>query len=177
MHNFSFSPTEIIICTRSNDGILRGSEAKSTHITISYISRVHVVILVNHNQNTVLTDNSSLLGYDILSIGKCSSTFRRNWLPSFLRPRDQEPPFFLCKIHPLVIYHIKTGISAAVCHNRFYKFYYYQSFYLPTDTQKSCFKRILKFTLKQLLHVSVQSPSSVSVLFELAKVIVIKIIS
>jgi len=50
-------------------------------------------------------------------------------------------------------------------------------FYLPTDTQKSCFKRILKFTLTQLLHVSVQSPSSGSVLFELAKVIVIKIIS
>jgi len=30
-------------------------------------------------------------------------------------------------------------------------------FYLPTDTQKSCFKRILKFTLKQLLHAAVQS--------------------
>jgi len=28
-------------------------------------------------------------------------------------------------------------------------------FYLPTDAQKSCFKRMLKFTLKQLLHVSV----------------------
>jgi hypothetical protein len=38
-------------------------------------------------------------------------------------------------------------------------------------------KIILKFTLKQLLHVSVQSPSSGGVLFELAKVIVIKIIS
>jgi hypothetical protein len=50
-------------------------------------------------------------------------------------------------------------------------------FYLPSDAQKSCFKRILKFTLKQRLHVSVQSPSSGSVLFELAKVIVIKIIS
>jgi hypothetical protein len=50
-------------------------------------------------------------------------------------------------------------------------------FYLPTDAQYSCFKRILKFTLKQLLHVAVQSPSSGSVLFELAKVIVIKIIS
>jgi hypothetical protein len=34
----------------------------------------------------------------------------------------------------------------------------YQSFYLPTDTQESCFKIILKFTLKQLLHVSMQSP-------------------
>ena len=42
---------------------------------------------------------------------------------------------------------------------------------------RGAFKRILKFTLKQLLHVSVQSPSSGSVLFELAKVIVIKIIS
>ena len=50
-------------------------------------------------------------------------------------------------------------------------------FYLPTDAQKSCFKRILKFTVKQLLHISVQSPSSGSVLFELAEVIVIKIIS
>jgi len=49
-------------------------------------------------------------------------------------------------------------------------------FYLPTDAQKSCFKRILKFTLKKL-HVSLQSPSSGSVSFELAKVIVIKIIS
>jgi len=48
--------------------------------------------------------------------------------------------------------------------------------YLPTDAQYSCFKTILKFTLKQL-HVSVQSASSGSVLFELAKVIVIKIIS
>jgi hypothetical protein len=48
-------------------------------------------------------------------------------------------------------------------------------FYLSTDTQYSCFKRILKFTLKRLLHVSVQSPSSGGVLFGLAKVIVIKI--
>jgi hypothetical protein len=37
-------------------------------------------------------------------------------------------------------------------------------------------KRILKFTLKQLLHVSVQL-SSGSVLFELAKVTVVKIIN
>jgi len=50
-------------------------------------------------------------------------------------------------------------------------------FYLPTDAQYSCFKRILKFTLKQLLHVSVQLPSSGSVLFELDKVIVIKKVS
>ena len=50
-------------------------------------------------------------------------------------------------------------------------------FYLQTDALKSCFKRILKFTLKQLLHVPVQSPSTGRLLFELAKVIVIKIIS
>ena len=31
-------------------------------------------------------------------------------------------------------------------------------FYLPTDEQQSCFNRILKFTLKQLLHVSVRLP-------------------
>jgi hypothetical protein len=43
--------------------------------------------------------------------------------------------------------------------------------YLPTDAQYSGFKRILKFTLKQLLHVSVQSQSSGSALFELAKVL------
>jgi hypothetical protein len=36
-------------------------------------------------------------------------------------------------------------------------------------------KRILKFTLKQLLHVLVQSPSSGSVLFELAEVTAVKI--
>jgi hypothetical protein len=49
--------------------------------------------------------------------------------------------------------------------------------YLPTDAPKSCFKRILKFTLKQFLHVLVESPSSGSVIFELAKDTVIKIIS
>jgi hypothetical protein len=49
--------------------------------------------------------------------------------------------------------------------------------YLPTDAQENCLKRILKFTLKQLLHVSVQSLSSGSTLFELAKVTVVKIIN
>jgi hypothetical protein len=37
-------------------------------------------------------------------------------------------------------------------------------------------KKVLKFTLKQLLHVSVQSPSSGSALFEFAKIKVVKII-
>ena len=53
---------------------------------------------------------------------------------------------------------------------------YYQSFYLPTDAQNNCFKRILKFTLKQLQHVSVLSPSSGSVQFEFAKVTFVKIV-
>jgi len=38
-------------------------------------------------------------------------------------------------------------------------------------------KKILKLTLIQLLHVSVQSPSSGRALFELDKVIVVKIIN
>jgi hypothetical protein len=43
--------------------------------------------------------------------------------------------------------------------------------------KKFAFKGVLKFTLKQLQHVSVKSPSSGSALFELAKVTVVKIIS
>jgi len=50
-------------------------------------------------------------------------------------------------------------------------------FYLPTDAQEICFKRILKFTLKQLLHVSVPSLSSGSALFKLAEVMVATITS
>ena len=42
--------------------------------------------------------------------------------------------------------------------------------------ERIALKRILKFTLKQLLHVSVQSLSSGSIFFERAKVIMIKII-
>jgi hypothetical protein len=38
-------------------------------------------------------------------------------------------------------------------------------------------KEVLKFTLKQLQHVSVQSPSSGNALFELAKVTVVKIVN
>jgi len=56
------------------------------------------------------------------------------------------------------------------------KSYLFSVFYLSTDAQQSCFTKMLKFTLKQLLQVSVPSPSSGSVLFELAKVIVVKII-
>jgi hypothetical protein len=47
-------------------------------------------------------------------------------------------------------------------------------YYSPTDAQVNCLKTILKFTLKQLQHVSVKSPSSGSALFDLAKVTVLK---
>ena len=52
-----------------------------------------------------------------------------------------------------------------------------KSFIYQLMHNRVALKRILKFPLKQLLHVSVQSPSAGSVLFELAKVIVIKMIS
>jgi hypothetical protein len=45
---------------------------------------------------------------------------------------------------------------------------------LQTDAQNKCFKRILKFTIKQLQHVLVLSPSSGSIQFELAKVTFVK---
>jgi hypothetical protein len=43
--------------------------------------------------------------------------------------------------------------------------------------KRTALNGILKFTLKQLQHVSVQSPSSGSALFELAKFTVVKIVS
>jgi hypothetical protein len=49
-------------------------------------------------------------------------------------------------------------------------------FYLQMMHKRTALKGILKFTLKHLPHVSVQSPSSGSTSFELAKVIVVKII-
>jgi len=80
--------------------------------------------------------------------------------------------YFLCHdlIYPSLqknVHYLKVG-GGTYFHSR--------SLYLPTDAQDSCFKRTLQFTLKQLLHVSVQSPSSGSILFELAKVTVVKII-
>jgi len=43
--------------------------------------------------------------------------------------------------------------------------------------KKITLKRVLKFTLKQVQHVSVQTPSSGSALFELAKVTVVKMVN
>ena len=77
-----------------------------------------------------------------------------------------------------VYFKVRIKFLASACLlSYFLNYFVYQSFYLPTDAQESCFKRILKFTLKELLHVLVQSPSSGSIFFELAKVIIIKIIS
>ena len=55
--------------------------------------------------------------------------------------------------------------------------WYYHFFFYQLMHKRIALKGILKFTLKQLLHVSVQPPSSGSVLFELAKVTVVKIIN
>jgi hypothetical protein len=56
-----------------------------------------------------------------------------------------------------------------------------KAFCSPTDGQVNCLKRNVKFalklTLKQLRYISVQLPSSGSVLFGLAKVTVVKIIN
>jgi hypothetical protein len=53
--------------------------------------------------------------------------------------------------------------------------YFYQIFFIYQLMHKRIALKItLKFTLKQLQHVSGQSPSSGSVLFELAKVTVVK---
>jgi hypothetical protein len=43
--------------------------------------------------------------------------------------------------------------------------------------KRTALKRMLKFTLKQIRHVSVQKPSPGSALFELAKDTVVKIIN
>jgi len=47
-------------------------------------------------------------------------------------------------------------------------------FYHQLMDKRIALKAVLKFTLKQLRHVSVYSPSSGSALFELAKVTVVK---
>jgi len=66
--------------------------------------------------------------------------------------------FFLTKITKILV-----GVS---------KFFIYQLMH-----KRTALKRILNFTLKQLRHVSVQTPSSGSVLFGLTTVVVLKIIN
>ena len=73
---------------------------------------------------------------------------------------------FICCVAELSFMFFSQLYCESWCYQRFI-----------TNWCTSCFKRILKFTWKQFLHVSVHSPSSGNVLFELAKVIVIKIIS
>jgi hypothetical protein len=50
-------------------------------------------------------------------------------------------------------------------------------FYYQLMHKRTALKGVLKFTLKQLQHVSVQTPSSGRALFELAKVTVVKIVN
>jgi hypothetical protein len=50
-------------------------------------------------------------------------------------------------------------------------------FYLPTDAQESCFKKNIKIYIETATTCLVYPPSSGSVLFELAKVTVVKIIN
>jgi hypothetical protein len=54
-------------------------------------------------------------------------------------------------------------------------------FYSPTDAHVNCLKNNFKFTLKltlqQLLHVSVQSPSSGRALLALVEITVVKLIN
>ena len=62
------------------------------------------------------------------------------------------------------------GVDADEKHREFIKVF------TPNDAQ-IFEKGLIKFTLKQLRHVSVQSPSSGSALFELAKVTFVKTVN
>jgi hypothetical protein len=86
-------------------------------------------------------------------------------------------PDDLFQMQPRTQNHVYKTTTRVFPHSRTVHIDIIKVFYLPNDAQESCFKIILKFTLKHLLHVSVQSPSSGSVLFELAKVIVVTIIN
>jgi len=64
-----------------------------------------------------------------------------------------------------MLQHVEQTIRSAIKTSVTSSWHFISTYlYLPTEAQESCFKRILKFTLKQLLHVSVQSPSSGSAL-------------
>jgi len=54
---------------------------------------------------------------------------------------------------------------------------YYQSFFHQLMHNRIALKGVLKFTSKQLQHVSLQPPSSGRALFEFAKVTVVKIVN
>ena len=66
----------------------------------------------------------------------------------------------------------KLNFGSPTVHLDIVKMFIYQLMH-----NRIALKRILKFTLNPLLYVSVQSPSSGSALFELAKVAVVKIIN
>jgi hypothetical protein len=64
----------------------------------------------------------------------------------------------VCKLYILKFKNMKKEQVFDVMSAKYKVTMYYQSLYLPTDVQESCFKGMLKFTLKQLLRVSVRSP-------------------
>jgi hypothetical protein len=55
--------------------------------------------------------------------------------------------------------------------------YLLSKFYYQLMHKRTALRGELKFTLKQLQHVTVQSPSSGSALYELAKVTVVKTVN
>ena len=77
---------------------------------------------------------------------------------------------FLSEFQNLTIYNLPTEKCTCIYSN----FQCIIKVLLPTDAQKKCLKSIVKLTLKMLQHVSVQSPSSGSALYELAKVAFVK---
>jgi len=71
-----------------------------------------------------------------------------------------------------------NGVLLVLCFNSENRISILSKFLIYQLKQKRItLESILKFTLKQLLHVSVHSPLSGSAFFELAKVTVVKIIS
>ena len=116
--------------------------------------------------------------------GRETPSFRRNFLPptSTLKKNGKSTASLKHSILStiwLLPWERQSSIPAYLRHSLKITFSVKVS-YLPTDAKWSSFKRLLKFTSKQLLHVSVQSSSSSSsgnVSFEVAKVTLIKIIS
>jgi len=91
--------------------------------------------------------------------------------------------YIICDIYVIStnIAHFMIAVPLADLSDAFYHFshlyrasYYYQSFYYQLTHKRITLKGILTFTLNQLQHVSVWSPSSGSVLCEFAKVTAVK---
>ena len=111
---------------------------------------------------------------------------RLNFLQYVFAQHDSWPCWTLhqtssSKYHATLLATIAVILYSVLCPHQIHKElccsttdYLFIKVLLPTDVQNNCFKRILKFTLKQLQHVLVLSPLSGSVQFELAKVTFVK---